>query len=571
MGEQERQEVTPRKGKLVWVVIGVVGGAVLGCLAVALLFIYPYLTGSKVLPVVPRLTDDNVLIASPGRRGTDLYLLKLGQDKREGKLLAEDVRSAQAGVGLVRDGLYRGELGGDFGGFVPGLDWLFLWYRGEEKGQVCQMRTGDDAPVTLLEYKGGQVMGAVMDHQRVFLAEYKQGRARCYVARPGHKARRLVKADGCHVTPDGAVLFWNEVYGDETTLAAIDLSSGRETLLLNDAEGIESYRASRHGDYVAYVQEDKGDRRLYMMSRGDGKPIRVSDEVAAVVDYDIYDDALFYIVREDRADKTLKLYTSESSRAIASGSYVEATFTPDGRYLVYLVAGDDESAVRVHPMGGGEEQEVWRGEGQATFEVTVTSPPRIVVAAETDGGLVVTSAATDGTEPLELLRAEGSDLKGLFYVYGEKKFYILVEAADGGQGLFVTPIDRAEGVWSLQGWQEIALLNRSSGGGKVVFWGREDADRPPALYAVAAQEGATPVVLDDEHQGVRDAVFTPDGRAVIYTALLGRGPEDVDVCRVAADGESPFAVLYEKSLLVDVHWDNVRPFRHPALGAAIVP
>jgi hypothetical protein len=548
-----------------------IGGGALAllllCVVVGAVLSIPYVRGTRVLPippnVIPGLVSERVLVAFPGRRGDDLYLLRPGEAKSEGTLLVEDATRATITFSTVRDARSRGALGGEFGGFVPGLDWLFLWRAGEGEVLVQQMRTGDPEPVDVLNLEGVRLAGTVFgDRQAVFLVEHRTGRVRCYMATPGRLARRLAWVDRCTISADGSTAFLEEVYGDELSLSAIDVNGKNQTLLLDDAEGIKSYRVSDDGAHLAYVRAEGEDRRLYLVDRRTADQVQVGDEAFEFADYGFAPggEVLFYRVRETSQDDVFQLYTSESDRPIAQGAEIQVGFSPDGRHLVYMVRDDATSSLRVRPLGKVGEVEVWSGEGVDGYEIAHTSPPRLIVPVVKEPGFTLLSAALDGTGVVQLVGEDGGTLKGIWHVDDEPTLYVQVEGQDGSNALFVTPVDRAEAIRLLDGWAEIDLLNRGSKGQRLLFQGRRDGEEGPILYSVDVGEGVEPIVLDERHQGFENAVFATNGRFVLYTAILGDEPDAVDVCRVRVDSEEGFETLYEKAFLVDVHWDDLDPF-----------
>jgi len=541
------------------------------CVVVVAVLAAPYVRGTKVLPVVPSavtnvvpgLAGEHVLIAFPGRRGDDLYLVKVGQGKNEGTLLAEDVEVSTVIFSSVRRARHRGALGGEYGGFVPGLDWLLLWHAAEGKAVVRQMRAGDPQLTNVLDSKGYWLSGVVFsDRQLVFLVGSRKGRVRCYVTTPGRQANRLARADKCTISLDGSTVFYEEMYGDELSLSAIDVSGKNETLLLDDVEGVESYRVSDDGAHLAYVRAEGEDRRLYLVDRRSADQVQVGDEGFEFVDYGFApgSETLFYVVREAAQDAVLRLYTAESDRPIVEGAEIQARFSPDGLHLVYLVGDGVAGSLHVHLVGEGTEVEVWSGEGIVGYEVVHTSPPRLIVPVVGENEFTLFSADLDGTDVVELISEDGVALKGIRYVDDEPMLYVQVKGQDGGDALFVTPADRAETIRLLDGWAEIDLLNRAPKGRRLVFQGRQGDVEGPVLYSVAVEEGAEPIVLDDQHRGFGDAVFAANGRFVLYTAFLGDERDAVDVCRVRADGGEEFETLYEKAFLIDVRWDDLDPF-----------
>jgi len=530
---------------------GIVGGMVVLlviCAAVVLWVAIPSLTGKQILPAIPGLPGilgppgDEILLAFPSRRGdVELYLLELGQDEKEGTFLAEDVERFFTVFLLLEEETHRRRIGGDYGGFVPGSNRLFLWYRLEDEIVIQQMRFGDGEPTDVMDSKADYLWGTVVkDPEIVFLEEFRDGGERCYVARPGGEAERVAKADGCGISLDGLTIYFSERDKGETTLSVIDITGENETVLLDEVEGVDSHQVSEDASHVAYVQvEDYDESQLYLVERDSGEEDKIGDEVLRIVDYGFAPDSdtLFYIAEEEEDDySVLRLYMSDSDDPIAEGPALGADFTPDGQYLVYLLGDeDDEETLSVHPLDGGGDVKVLDGE-EIQYAVLRTSPPRVLALSTEEDGFTLYSVSVDGGDVIELLDEEDANFEAE-YVPNESLLYVQITDEDGEVSLFVAPLGgEDEGYTLLEEWARIEILNRSPDGSQLVFWAREDWGDDPVLYSIAIEDGADPVELDDDSEGFRNAVFTSDGRFVLYTAVTGDESDDVEVHQVQADG-----------------------------------
>ena len=549
--------------KLVWTVVWVVLGLLLVCAVAVVLVARPYVSGIKALPVLWPFAGDRALVAFRGRRGDDLYLLSPGQAREEGTLLAEDVGQSTGAFAVVRNGRVVGVMGNNYGGFVPGLDWLLFWYAMDEVSALAQMSARADAPTTILDSKGDWLVGSVFSKgQYVFLAESRGGRSRCYVVRPNGKAERIARADVCTVSFDGSTVILEEVYTDETTLSAVSIKGGRETVLLDDVAGVESYKVATDGAWVAYVRAMEADRQLLVVDRRNGEVSVVSDEVFKILDYGFVPggETLFYVLQEE-AEDAAQLYLSTSDRPIAEGAQIDARFAPDGKRIVYLVTDGETGTLHVDPLGEGETRVVLSAAGVTEYEIAHTSPPVLLLPVVTEDGVTVYTADWDGLNVVQVLKEGSTALGGIQYVEGEPDLYVQVARESGERVLIVARVDGSEPLRLLDGWAEIQVLNRSRKGKHLVFEARHEGESDPALYSIAVEAGAEPVALDDEHKGFVDAVFMAGGQSILYTGAIGDAYDAVDVCLAPIDGGGGFEVLYEKAFLIDVRWDDLYPFR----------
>jgi hypothetical protein len=550
-------EKRARRKKAIWTIVWVVLGLLVACGVTAFLVGRPYVIGSRALPVPPLVAGDRVVIGFASRGGDDLYLLKAGQDKSEGIVLAEDVQPANVSFVSVKD--THVEPFGRYGGFVPGLNWLLLWYSDGERTVIEQTRVGDEAPTPVLASKGDQVNGGVfLSRQEVFLSESREGRSRCYVARPGGSASRIARADQCTPTLDGSTVLLQEVYTDETMLSAVRVKGGKETILLDDVAGVLSFQSTIDGTAIAYAQEGPKGQQLFRVDRHSGEVLAVSDVVPQVVDYGFApgSDVLFYVVQ----DGDMQLYLSTGAREIASGEEISARFTPDGQYLVFQVtAGGAESISVIALSEEASTQVVIEDSGLLAFEVVPTDPPQLLIASMEEEVVKVHTAGLDGTNLQTVFEGRGMTLQEVLYVEGEAPLYVIAGTEDGGVSLYRAGDAESAPTLLLDDWATLQVVNRSLRGGQLAVIGQPQSADPLALYSIAVEAGASPVLLDDEHISFGPVVFTGNAKSLLYTAYVGDGADEMDVCQVPVEGGA-VEVLYEKAFLVDVRWDSLVPF-----------
>jgi dipeptidyl aminopeptidase/acylaminoacyl peptidase len=428
-----------------------------------------------------------------------------------------------------------------------------------------QMHARDDAPTRALAAKGDFLLAGVFDKRQIaFLIESLDGRSRCYVARPGGEAARVAWADVCTVSLDGSTVILEASYTDETTLSAMDVQGGRETVLLDDVEGVESYEIAPNGSQVAYLRVTAEGEQVLRVERRGGEAVAVSDVVVEVLEYGFAPDGdlLLSVVREED-EGAVQLYLSSGNRPRASGDAIDARFTPDGAHVVYLVREGETGTLHVDPLGEGEARVVLSGAGVSEVTIVHTAPPRLVIPVTQGEGIAIHTAGLDGTDVVQVLQEAYAALRGLWYVEGEPALYVLLEREDAGMVLYAVPLDGGEAVPLLEGWHAVEILNRSPRGERLAFAGQQTPADPSVLYAIDVAAGAVAVVLDDVHVGFENAVFTDRGRSVLYTGLLAGEAGETDVCRVPAAGNATFEVLYERARLVDVRWDRLNPFVRP--------
>jgi hypothetical protein len=448
--------------KTVWTIVGIVLGLLVACVVVVVLVGRPYVAGSKAVPIPSLLVGQRLLVAFASRGGDDLYLLQLEQEKSEGQLLAEDVTEPAAAVLAVQPDQVTTLVGGSYGGFVPRRDWLLLWHAEEGVSTVAQMNSRSQEPVIALDSKGDWLYGFVLTKQdTLFLVESREGRSRCYVARPNGEAERVARADVCTISHDGSTVILEETYSDETMISAMSIKGGKETVLLDDVVGVESYRVAPDGSQIAYVLSKEGDQQLLVVDRRSGKETVVSDSVSQILDYAYapQGDTLYYVIQENAGDAAVQLHLSTKERQIAEGRGIVAQFTPDGKHIVYLVVDDAGGTLHVDPLGEGEQKVVLSQEGVAEFGILRTKPARIVLPVVAGGNAAIYTADLDGSNVLQVLEASSTVLERVRYVPGEAALYVDARG-DGGSVLYVVPVDTTAPVPLLEGWAQVDLSSR---------------------------------------------------------------------------------------------------------------
>jgi Tol biopolymer transport system component len=258
----------------------------------------------------------------------------------------------------------------------------------------------------------------------------------------------------------------------------------------------------------------------------------------------------------------VQLYAlSESDGPIAEGVGISVDFSPDGRYLYYVVRDDDgDGTLYARPVGGGEDVEVAEGE-TIGFEAVRTSPPRLFVSVLDGDDATLLSADYSGNNVVELWSDDDVDLEDGIYLPDKSVVYLRIEDDKNGEdAVFVTPVDKDTGFYLLEGWDFVRLMALSSNDRTLVFSAAEDSGDDPVLYSIEVKDGAEPVELDDDAEGFENAVFTSDGRHVIYTAITGDDSDDREVRKVRADGGEEYETLYEEAMLVDARWTERNRF-----------
>jgi hypothetical protein len=506
---------------------------------------------------------NRIVLEVPGHANeSDYYLVRMGQEVDRGTLLAEDVLPAP-GFLISQQGSQSRMIGTHpFGGFVSGTNFLLYKTSLDDETTVYRLALNRADPSILLETDAlGLEVRTADGAQTVFAVEdISGGQVRCYVSRGGAEADRVARGDTCELSQDGSTILFSESSPDGLRLTAVGVDGTGEVVLLEQAEDVSSFLLSADGSRIAYVQSVGGQQRVAVIRRLDGTVIAESQDLFSILDYAFapQGDGLYLIGENDEG--TLSLFTLVSeSVPVASAFSLEAAFSSSGDYLVYLSGDEDGSqTVSAHPMAGGADVEVVSGENLAF--ALVPSPERILVTEQLDDELRVYGAEPTGSNRVELYRGRDVTAFSLQVVPGEATLYLQLTDSLSEHSLFVSPLDREEGVLILDAWTEFQILNRLPTGNSLILAGREDPRDDSTLFTLEVADGADPITLDNDNEAVLNAVVTADGNEILYTASTGSNSDEVEVRRVQSDGREPYEVLYAESRLVDVQWDDLQRF-----------
>ena len=506
---------------------------------------------------------NRLLLAFPDRSGEyDLYLLRHKQSQDEGTLIAEDVRNT-TGYFSIRDadkqfvsiGSY------DYGGFVPRTDYLLFWYQGSDGDLfLSKLRVKDDPPTPLFDSNSSYLMGRVLgDGRDVFVIEPRDDQERCYISQSGTEAERVAKGDECSLSADGSTVFVVDWDGDKFSLDAMDADGDNEIKLLNEQESVLSWKPSPDGSRIAYLSEGE-EVKLVLLDRKNGEVIVEGEKIFNIIDFgfDRQGQNLYYVGENDAGELQLYTLDNNGSGLVATGVTLNAAFSPDGNHLAYLLGDEDgDKTLYVHSMAGGD-IEIAKGEN-LQFGLMSTPAQFILLDQEADE-LTLSSMNADGSGLVQIYNEEDVYLDWVFYIPGEEHLYLMLRDNDDLYSLFAAFVGQEDGFMLIEEWASSQVLNRSSNGKHLVFVGQEDYRDDPVLYSIEVKADSKPVELDDDADGYSNAVFTPSGTEVIYTAITGYDSDDVEVRSVPLDGEERYERIYDEAFLVDVQWGLMDPF-----------
>ena len=513
---------------------------------------------------------EKMLVSAPSRNGkADLYLLSPGQPLEEGILVAEDVRQSndvfythrQPDGTSVPLGRFNA---GDYGAFIPGSNQLLFWYRedGDDDVLIQMMTAKSEAPSELMKTDAlPAVVYSYEGRDELHLMEDRNSTWRCYTAQPNEKAQRLTKGDNCNPVAGGALVYSFEEDGSELTLSIIDLESGNEELLLDEIEGVRgsSLRYSDDGSHIAYTRESSNGAELFLTERANNEVVTVTPPYFSILQHNFIPgrDVLYYLAENDDGD--IALYLTSFEEAIASGHGMQVYADRAGNHLLYIVGDEDgDNVAYVYDMRNGEVTKLREGEN---LEAYLAYELDAIFLWEQDGDeYTLYSASLEGGEVTRLFETDDVARVTLGYVPGAEFIFLEIRDVDGQYSLWVNRLYSPDGFYVLEEWDQITLLNISPNYDEIVFVAIEDFGDDPILLLAQLDPGVPLVELDTGSEGFPNAVFSANGRDVLYTASTGDGNDEFEVVRISSNGEGA-ELLYEEAYLDAVSWATVEaPF-----------
>mgnify|MGYP001122526481 CR=1 FL=1 len=541
-------------------VIGVVGL----CLAAAALVGVALLKPEWIPFDIPFLNSGNRLVIGVPGSGTesDLYLLRQGKQLDSGLLLAEDVSQVQSeffylpqyGMASLADRYYP------LAAFIPGQDALLTWYS-ESGGEITLQRLAlsEKTPLTLWQDDATALTGYVLPNaQDLFFSAAQGSGQECYLSRAGEAAERVLDGDTCTLSGDFSTAFATTVEGSETTVQVAALPDAPGYTPLDGQENTGAVSLSGDGARLAYSETGDG-QRLLLVNSQDASPVTSGPEAYAIVEQGFAPNGrIGYFIMENN-DGNLELYLLSDSGAslVRSALSIAAGMDNQGAHLIYMAGEyDGERALYVRDVSSGSDVEVVRGEN-LQFQLAAAIN-RIFITTTQEEETTLYSAAVDGSGLVSLHTCEACQLEGVAYVPGQPYIYFGLTSSQGSS-LLAAHLEQASQFMVLEDWANIWVLDTSADGMQLLFAGAEDPNEDSSLYLARLDAGQV-TTLDDDADGIANGLFEEKGNAVLYTAITGANPDDVEIRRALTDLSEPVEVLYSDAFLVAAQWDNLSPW-----------
>ena len=560
-------KATRRPGLVIAILVGILLIIVIAG-AVAVILLKPEL--------VPFLRGKNLVVGLPLSDGSaNLYLLEEGQETENGTLLVENAILADGRFYAASKGKPDFRLDKDnfnLAGFVPSSNIIYFWHLNGDEIALNRIAVGEENSDELFTGQADWLSGVMINRgKNVVIEQATPDSTLCYVSKDGEAADALGEGDQCLVSSDGSSILTWKIIDDKLTLQGVTIADEEVVELLKDQQGVNELRISGNGALAAFIDTLEDHARVVLLDARNGDELKKSGEADKIsnLEFAPYGEILFYTTEGEDGNQKIFVLDKDDSQEVDTAPTIQAQFSRDGDYLVYLRVEEGAQPVLISYKVSDDTRETIRSSESLEFTV-LEYPSRVIIKEGNGENLKVLSVPVSGKDPMELYKGDGYELSESRLLPGEKTLFLLLRNLDGLDSLYVTSIDKEDGYFILQNYRYLKLLTCSSNNKKLVFLGRKGTDDLLGLYSINLEEDANPLILDNDIQDVLNAVFARDDKYVYYTVKNGENPEEVEVRKVEVTEDGAPAAEYENAFLADAQWGALEPFQSLIWGEAAV-
>ncbi len=298
------------------------------------------------------------------------------------------------------------------------------------------------------------------------------------------------------------------------------------------------------GNFISYVVDEDGESKIVLVNTKDGEIRAESSTFYDIINwgFSFEGDAFYFTAENDEGLVDLYTLDAKGETLITSGLSIAAQFDRSGKYLTYLVSDEEaQQTIIVHPLSGGKDTELMTGENLSMGVLLWRDAIVIQENNFEDAEVTVYSAKVDGTDFTEIYSDSDVTVNTIWYPTTADNMFLSVTNDNGTVDFFVTKLGSEDGEYLLEDWYMIDLRDINQQADKVVFSGKEDSSDDTSLFLLDLTGKESELELDDDdNESIFNAVFTNDGKDVVYTA-----PPDPNMMTV----RSARWVLMEKMIM----------------------
>jgi Tol biopolymer transport system component len=376
----------------------------------------------------------------------------------------------------------------------------------------------------------------------------------------GDGSTRMVKAtvnrssDYAAFSPDGRYI----AYALKGNISLFELETGRESPLIQDGANHQVLGWAPDGRHILFRSDRSGATDAWLIAVANGKPNgepeRVKPNFSHIPLGFSRSGAFYYAVRNDVRDVHIAELDPTSGKVVSPpepvsrrwvGITTNPDWSPDGRFLAYVHAGTANQSIVIRSTDTGEERELQNLKMGINSGFRWAPDGKAVVVASPESGkgwnLRRVDAQTGQTTPLLLYPSSAGNLPSFdFSPDGKAIFYVTPSLSDKNpSSVTVRDLQSGRETTLLRG-KNLKFVSVSPDGQRLALVGSDNTTQVLFVMPAAGGDAREIARIDGAEAYWRvPAVWTPDGRHVVFVkGLKGRG-ESAQLWRVSAEGGEP--------------------------------
>jgi len=348
-------------------------------------------------------------------------------------------------------------------------------------------------------------------------------------------------------SPDGQYIAWATSEG----LSLFELQTGKESPLIPDRSNHSVLGWAPDGKHILFSSERSGSADAWLVAVAGGKaldePVFVKKDWGFLPMGFTRSGAFFYAVNNNVGDVKIAEIdpisgdvVSPPQSASQRGNTWSPAWSPDGRFLAYVLAREPNRTVIVRSLDTGEERELEIGERTIGMGASLHWLP--------DGKAVAVPAFEpekgESLVRVDVQTGQVTTLTALPAGYGFPRF----DFSPDGKTLFY--IKHRVVARDLKSGQEVVIIERpglfgavvSPDGRQLLIGVNENGTQILSVMPAAGGEARELMRVDGEKEVPfwGSPWWTPDGRYIAFLkGIKGKAPNQWNLWRVAAEGGEP--------------------------------
>lgn len=383
----------------------------------------------------------------------------------------------------------------------------------------------------------------------------------------GEEAKRLLKGKTCLFSTDGSTMMITEDSASTAITLSVAKVSDPDTRIriLDQEKDVLTTNLSSDGTLL-YVSVGKlnGAKRVMLYDTAAGKKLVESEpfEYQYATRFSTKGHG-FYLVTENEAGIVdLSVWDGQQLVSVKTGKSIHPAFNLDGTMLAYAVSQDQLSQTAfLYDVQAKSEVEITSGKS-LSFSF-IENPQRLLIRDNVPNEVIIYSADFKGENVVEIFDQAGYAIGSINQPHGQNRLFILT-TKNANSYLYTTSLDKEDGFFLVEDFKSIVPLNISKDGNWLVFYGSETTTTATAkkeLFKVKIVKGGDMFELEDEGTSYTNAVFTPDGKSLLYTMKTSADRTDSVVKLIEMKDGAKSVELYDQAAIQDISWGRLNPWQ----------